>query len=104
VSALPLQAVPLARRFAIVSDLPAEPSAAEEQMEFAPFEVDKAAVAALGPVDIARLTRRELVAAIVAAELPLLQADPAERLRFLDRWTLERLVYLARHCCRNQGF
>lgn len=103
-SALPVKVAPRTRSFSVATERPATAPAPEERMEFAHFEVDKAAVAALGPVDIARLTRRELVAAIVAAELPLLQADPAERLRFLDRWTLERLVYLARHCCRNQGY
>lgn len=81
-----------------------EPSRELESAEFAPFEVDKASVAALSPLDIARMTRGELVTAILAAELPVLQTNGEERLRFLDRWTLERLVYLARHCCRNRGY
>jgi hypothetical protein len=106
VSALPIQSVP-SIRFPVTRKEPHTPDewpVREAEMEFAPFQLDKAAVAALGPVDIARLTHRELIAAVVAAELPHLQADPEERLRFLDRWTLERLVYLARHCCRNQGY
>lgn len=76
----------------------------EESPEFAAFAADKASVAALTPVEIARLTRSELIAAIEASELPVIGVDRQERLRFLDRWTLERLVYLARHCCRNQGY
>ncbi len=72
--------------------------------EFAPFDPDKAAVAALSPLEIARLTRSELVAAIRAAELPMLAFATEQRLNHLDRWTLERLVYLGRHCCRNQGY
>lgn len=75
-----------------------------QSREFASFEPDKASVAALSPVEIARLTRSELITAICAAELPVLSSRNAERLQYLDRWTLERLVHLARYCCRNQGY
>lgn len=88
---------------ALTMDAPVRASE-PERFEFAPFEVDKASVAALSPLEIARMTREELIVAILAAELPVLQSEGEERLRFLDRWTLERLVYLARHCCRNRGY
>lgn len=65
---------------------------------------DKADVARLSPQEISGMTRQEMVQTIRAAQLPLVDRETAQRLMFCDRDTLERLVYLARRCCRNQGY
>lgn len=66
--------------------------------------LDQSDVAELSPVQISRMTRDELVRVIRAAQLPLVRPEIDEQLEFYDRPTLVRLVYLARRCCRNQGF
>ena len=65
--------------------------------------LDKSDVAELSLLKISRMTCDELIRVIRAAQLPLLRPDADEQLEFQDRPTLERLVYLARRCCRNQG-
>ena len=65
--------------------------------------LDKSDVAELSLLQISRMTCDELIRVIRAAQLPLLRPDVDEQLEFQDRPTLERLVYLARRCCRNQG-
>ncbi|QDT50082.1 hypothetical protein Pan258_41380 [Symmachiella dynata] len=53
--------------------------------------------------EISDLPDNELIAAIRAAQLPYLSQRFEDRLEYCDRDVLERLVHLARHCCRNQG-
>lgn len=66
--------------------------------------LDKADVARLSPQQIYRMSRDEMVRAVRAADLPLVDRETSQRLMYCDRETLERLVYLARRCCRNQGY
>ena len=66
-----------------------------------PSRLDKVAVAELTHDTISVMTTDELVAAIEAITLP---SGRSFDLRMKDRPTLERLVYLARRTCRNQGY
>jgi hypothetical protein len=63
---------------------------------------DKAAVAELSPQRIEAMSTGELSRAV--RDVGVLHFCDAERLELLDRPTLERLVYLARRTCRNQGY
>jgi hypothetical protein len=62
---------------------------------------DKVAVAQLTHDRISQMSADELVAAIQTVTLP---SGRGLHLRMKDRPTLERLVYLARRTCRNQGY
>jgi hypothetical protein len=62
----------------------------------------KASVAELSRDRITRMSSGELARAI--RDVSVLQFCDENRLDYLDRGTLERLVYLARQCCRNQGY
>ena len=62
---------------------------------------DKAAVARLTHDRISQMTADELIAAIETVALP---SGRNLDWRMKDRPTLERLVYLARRTCRNQGY
>lgn len=62
---------------------------------------DKIAVARLTHDRISEMTADELIAAIETVTLP---SGRHLDLRMKDRPTLERLVYLARRTCRNQGY
>ncbi len=62
---------------------------------------DKVAVAHLTQEDISEMTADELLAAIQTVTLP---SGRSLDLRMKDRPTHERLVYLARRTCRNQGY
>ena len=82
-----------------------EPAAARTRT-FAPHAdgqtyYTKASVAELSAVQIADMPHNELVDAIRVVLVPSVDED---RLRFQERSTLLRLVYLARRCCRNQGY
>ena len=66
---------------------------------------DKACVAGLSAASIDRMSSDELARVILASGLPSYPCFPIEgRLRSSDRETLRRLAYLARRCCRNQGY
>lgn len=65
---------------------------------------DKATIASLSQSDISQMTCDELVRVIRAACMALPRTNIDEHLGCYDRPTLERLAYLARHCCRNQGY
>ena len=65
---------------------------------------DKATVASLSPPEISQMTCAALVRVIRSAGLPFVRSDIDGRLEGYDRPTLERLAYLARRCCRNQGY
>jgi hypothetical protein len=62
---------------------------------------DKVAVAGLTQVVISEMAPDELIEAIQTVALP---SGRHLDLRMKDRPTLERLVYLARRTCRNQGY
>ncbi len=66
--------------------------------------LDKSTVADIPSGLVSQMSREELIRVVQAAELPLLRARTRERLPYFDRTTLERLVHLARRCCRNQGY
>jgi hypothetical protein len=66
--------------------------------------LDKSAIAELSPIQITRMTCSELVRVIQAAQMALLSRDISDQVELYDRETLARLVYLARRCCRNQGY
>jgi hypothetical protein len=72
------------------------------ELECSPFP--KTQVAWLRSEQIAVMSRSDLISAIRAAAIPLVQRHEEEHLPYCDRATLERLVYLARHACRNQGY
>jgi len=63
--------------------------------------LDKAIVAELTSYQISELTSDEMVQAIRTASIPPVCEI---NLQLQGRETLERLVYLARRCCRNQGY
>ena len=62
----------------------------------------KASVAELSRDRITRMSSGEMARAI--RDVSVLQFCDGNRLDYLDRGTLERLVYLVRQCCRNQGY
>ncbi len=64
----------------------------------------KEQVASLTQDVISEMNCADLIDAIKSTELPLLTEDKIARLSFQDRDTLERLLYLARKCVRNQGY
>lgn len=67
--------------------------------------LDKSVVAELSESAIDNMTCDELVRVIRAAALTYaLHSNFDHRLPYYDRATLRRMAYLARRCCRNQGF
>jgi len=69
----------------------------------APRGLDKASVAGLSRSDISTMSREDLAEAIRLVEV----RQPGSRhyaYEYMDRSILERLVYQARRCCRNQGY
>ena len=66
--------------------------------------LDKPMIAALSPHQISEMTRDELVRLVEKTGLPITAMQCSVQLTCADRQTLERLVYLARRCCRNQGY
>lgn len=66
---------------------------------------DKQAVADLTVSDINSMSRATLAKAICGADFPaLLRSDLDHRLKFADDETLRRVAFLARQCCRRQGY
>jgi len=90
------------------ADKPIVPSAVRNRVPNHPSSdveaLDKATIAELTPDDICRMTRSELVRVIRSAGMPLPREKDFEQLELHDRETLQRLVYLTRRCCRNQGY
>jgi hypothetical protein len=66
-----------------------------------PVQFDKESVAELSLCEIEAMPHDDLLNAIRAVVVPFVDDD---RLDFQDRKTLLRLLYLARQCCRNQGY
>jgi hypothetical protein len=84
-----------------LADAPAPtPSVFSDVAEF-PIQFDKESVAELSLCEIETMSRDELLNAIRAVVVPFVDDD---RLEFQERETLLRLLYLARQCCRNQGY
>lgn len=66
--------------------------------------LDKATIAALPAMTIQQMNREELVRLIEATDLPMARGERSQHLLDTDRNALLRLAYLARRCCRNQGY
>jgi hypothetical protein len=66
--------------------------------------LDKRQIAELSSMQITRMTRDELIRIVRTARMELLHRDIADHIELYDRATLERLVHLARRCCRNRGY
>lgn len=64
--------------------------------------LDDATIADLSAMKISHMTDDELVRVIRAARMLQLTGASDEHLEYYDRITLERLVHLARRCCRNR--
>ncbi|MCY2967373.1 MAG: hypothetical protein NT069_27685 [Planctomycetota bacterium] len=66
---------------------------------------DKSSIANLSATAIKAMTEEELARLILAAELPQrMYPDLERRLQWLERPTLQRLAFLARHCCQNENW
>ena len=65
-------------------------------------ELDDARIAELSAIEISQMIHDELVRVIRAARLLRFACANDEHMEYYDRSTLERLVYLARRCCRNR--
>lgn len=65
---------------------------------------DRPAVAGLSSAEIHGLTCDELVRVVQTAPPPTVPPEMLEHLEFQSREVLERLAFLARECCRNQGY
>lgn len=78
----------------------------QQQNKGATQRFDEAGVASLSPRSISKMSRDELIEAIRVVKnwRPGRASERAlvNRLQYLDSTTLERLVYLARRCCRNR--
>jgi hypothetical protein len=66
--------------------------------------LDKVMIAALSATQISEMTRAELIRVVERTCLPQTAAQCNDYLAFAERPTLERLVFLARRCCRNLGY
>lgn len=68
----------------------------------------KSEIASLSMHEIADLSREELIAVVRSVPVAFVRTQDAgrltDRLEFLNRKTLERLAFIARRCCRNQGY
>ena len=69
-----------------------------------PFRaLDRQMIACPSSLEISRMTPAELARVIRASKLLVLRPEIENHLAYYDRPTLERLVYLARRCCRNRN-
>jgi hypothetical protein len=64
---------------------------------------DRPSVAHLAIGTIAEMSREELIRVINGSDLPLVTSSNRQRLKYLDRASLERLAQLGRRCCQNRG-
>ncbi len=67
-------------------------------------DADKYFVANLTCNRISTMSCEELAEVVQISGLNVMRGDVSEHLRGYDRPTLQRLAYLARRCCRNQGY
>ena len=88
------------------SDLDDRATAADREQTTTIVEVEEALdatdIAELSPIQISRMTPEELIRVIEASPLPQLRPEIECHLKYYDRQLLERLVYLARQCCRKK--
>lgn len=84
------------------ADDEADISLAEILGEPAADSLDRPHIAELSARQIRRMSSGEIIDAIRTADM--LHFCDAGRLEFLDRTVLERLMFLTRRCCRNQGY
>jgi hypothetical protein len=70
----------------------------------APSAFSKPEIAGLSIGRIQAMSDAELVQVVHAARLPCLDNATLGRLHLLGRERLERIVFLARRTCRNQGY
>jgi len=66
--------------------------------------LDKRGIAELSSLQIAEMSRHELIDVVRSAQMELLHRDITDHVELYDRETLKRLAHLARRCCRNQGY
>ena len=85
----------------LLADAPVTALAGFDDVAQFPIQFGKESVAELSLCEIEAMTRDNLGNAIRAVVVPFVDDD---RLEFQDRRTLLRLLYLARQCCRNQGY
>lgn len=78
--------------------------AIEEAPGNVPNPLDKPTVAAFSTTQIRDMSRQDMIRAIRACRLPGVGERLGQHLKYYDRSTLQRLLYLARRCCRNQGY
>jgi|HubBroStandDraft_5_1064220.scaffolds.fasta_scaffold461969_2 hypothetical protein len=79
-------------------------AAVERASKRADLRFDKPSVAGLATSRIAEMSREDLICVIDGSDLPLINSSNRQRLRYLDRDSLQKLAQLARRCCRNQGY
>jgi hypothetical protein len=65
---------------------------------------NKSTIASLTAIQISRMNSETLVEVVELVRPDLPQAIVRSRLELCDRPTLERLTYLGRRICRNQGY
>ena len=65
---------------------------------------DKAKIASLSATQISEMTRTELIRVIENTSIPVAAGRHNVHVVCADRQTLERLAFLARRCCQNQGY
>ena len=92
--------MPLAARGADSFAQPEETSSSTVALQ----RFDRRAIAGLSCAEIHGLTCEELVSVVQTAPPPTVPLEMLEHLEFQNREVLERLAFLARECCRNQGF
>lgn len=89
--------------FSTLEEIPVEPKQMTVSRPPADFW-SKSAVACLSALQISRMSNYSLMEVIELVQHYLPQSIVRSRLQLCDRATLERLAYLARRICRNQGY
>ena len=69
--------------------------------DLADFALTKNEVADLSAEGVSEMLDEELIAAIQTVAD---QVSPGRRFEYMDRRTLEVMTFLARRCCRNEGY
>ena len=88
-------------RAAPVSSISAPPS---EVASIGQELFEKSEIAALTRQQIDEMNQEQLIRVIRGANMPLIRANVDQQLDFREFDILRRLAYLARRCCRNQGY
>ncbi len=69
-----------------------------------PKAFDKSTIAELSVSQIKRMSRHDLIGLIRALSPPFLSREMLDRIEDRNHEELERIVYLCRRCCRQQGY